>query len=134
MLELEFAVKMEQLKHMTQLQETKYISINKTLPLEMAHELQDIQELKTSVMEVMQSKEKELLQIQLDRQEVTAASKEVNSWLAKSELLLQEQIVNISDCRQRHQVIYDMVKYGLFIFRSIVWDQILYVVHPSVFQ
>ncbi|XP_048737335.2 nesprin-1-like isoform X3 [Ostrea edulis] len=102
-LELEFAVKMEQLKHMTQLQETKYISINKTLPLEMAHELQDIQELKTSVMEVMQSKEKELLQIQLDRQEVTAASKEVNSWLAKSELLLQEQIVNISDCRQRHQ-------------------------------
>lgn len=103
-LEQEIAIRMEQMRHMGQLQETKYSTMGKDLPVEMKMQMANMRELEADVAVTMKAKEEELQHIKEDRQEVTAALRDASAWLGEAELRLQERIIDIPDSKHKHQV------------------------------
>lgn len=95
---------MEQMRHMGQLQETKYTTMGKDLPVEMKMQMANLRELEADVGMAMKAKEEELQHIKEDREEVTSALRDASAWLGEAELRLQERIINIPDSQHKHVV------------------------------
>ncbi|KAK3091950.1 hypothetical protein FSP39_023939 [Pinctada imbricata] len=102
-LEQEVAIQMEQVKHLSQQQASKYNAHSKSVPQELQLQLATVQEQASEVSELMKGKEEELRNIKVDREELTEALRGLQSWLGNADTRLQERVVNIPDSQLRHK-------------------------------
>lgn len=102
--EQEIAIRMEQMRHMAQLQETKYKSQGREVPRELRDQIESMVILEKEVTTTMKTKEEELLHLKADRQNYSTELKVITTWLAQAREQLQERVVDIPEAIYRHEV------------------------------
>ena len=110
--EQEIAIRMEQMRHMAQLQETKYKSQGRGVPRELQDQIENMVILEKEVTATMKTKEEELLHLKADRQDYNAELKLISTWLAQAKEQLEERIIDIPEAIYRHDV--SRLKYDFF--------------------
>ena len=95
---------MEQMRHMAQLQETKYKSQGRAVPRELQDQIENMIVLEQEVTATMKTKEEELLHLKADRQDYNNELKVVTTWLAQAKEQLQERVMDIPEAIYRHEV------------------------------
>ncbi|KAL3874930.1 hypothetical protein ACJMK2_037882, partial [Sinanodonta woodiana] len=101
--EQEIVIRMEQMRHLAQLQETKYKTLGKPLPEEIREQMAQLTELESHVTTLMKDKEEELLHLRDDRRDFDTNLKVITTWLKEAELQLQERISDIPESIYRHE-------------------------------
>ena len=105
---------MEQMRHMAQLQETKYKSQGREVPRELRDQIENMVILEKEVTTTMKTKEEELLHLKADRQNYSTELKVITTWLAQAREQLQERVMDIPEAIYRHEVSYDMYFFKVF--------------------
>ena len=95
---------MEQMRHMAQLQETKYKSQGRAVPRELQDQIENMIVLEKEVTTTMKTKEEELLHLKADHQDYSSELKVVTTWLAQAKEQLQEKVMDIPEAIYRHEV------------------------------
>ncbi|XP_076463745.1 nesprin-1-like isoform X2 [Babylonia areolata] len=99
----EITLRMNQMRRLTVLQETKYAALGRDLPQEMHSQLQDMQDLEKQVLTALREKREELIHLHEDREEYRTTLVKVSDWLHSADHQLQQRIVNIAQGRLAHQ-------------------------------
>nr|KAG5692776.1 hypothetical protein BaRGS_009392 [Batillaria attramentaria] len=99
----EIAVRMEQMRRLTVLQETKYAALGRDVPEEMRQQLEEMHSLEKVVSLALREKEEELIHLHADREEYRATLSTVQAWLQRADQQLQERIISIPEARLKHQ-------------------------------
>ena len=96
------------MRHMAQLQETKYKSQGREVPKELQDQIENMVMLEKEVTATMKTKEEELLHLKADRQDYNTELKLISTWLAQAKEQLEERIVDIPEAVYRHEVSYNL--------------------------
>ena len=95
---------MEQMRHMAQLQETKFKSQGREIPKELQEQIAQMLRLENEVTVTMSTKEEELLHLKADRQAYNTEHKLVTTWLTQAQEQLQERVKDLPESIYRHEV------------------------------
>lgn len=95
---------MKQMRHMAQLQETKFRAQGREIPQELKEQMAQLAELEQDITVTMATKEEELLHLKEDRQMFSSELKIVTTWLTQAMEQLQERVLDIPEAIYRHEV------------------------------
>jgi len=102
--EQEVSIRMEQMRHIAQLHETKFKTSGREVPAELKQQMEELVTLEQEVSAAMATKQEELLHLQADRAEYQTELNIVTTWLTQALEQLEEGVMDVTDATIKHEV------------------------------